>query len=68
MIPVVCLEDGKTYYFTARTPYEAIAAMLYYLNISRKDPSAIINKTNGGMHLWIEHCGKTYSVYNRRKN
>ena len=62
MIYVHCLEDGRSYGFSAKTSYEAMQGMQYALNLSHKDPTAVINKTESGSHLWMEHCGKTYSV------
>lgn len=61
---VTCLEDGKRYLYVNCTPYEAMQRMLYTLNLSREDPNARINKTVSGMHLYIEHNGKTYAVRN----
>lgn len=59
---VHCLDDGKTYCFVAKTPYEAMQMMKYTLDTARKDNSAVINKTESGLHLWMEHNGKTYSI------
>ena len=64
MIPVACLDEGKSYWFTARTPYEALQKMKYTLDLARKDPEAKINKTESGLHLYMEHGGRTYSVKN----
>ena len=59
---VECLEDGRTFYFDAKTGYEALSKMRYTLNLKYKDKNAIINKTTSGLHLWMEHNGKTYST------
>lgn len=64
MIPVACLDEGKSYWFTARTSYEALQKMKYTLDLTRKDPEAKINKTESGLHLYMEHGGRTYSVKN----
>lgn len=62
---VFCLDDGSTYIFEKGiTPYEAMKKMLYFLNLKNNDPNAVINKTESGLHLYIDHCGKTYSVKN----
>lgn len=60
-IKVFCLDDGSMYTFLARTAYEALDKMRYYLNLKGKD-EAVINKTEGGRVLWFEHSGKTYSA------
>lgn len=64
MIPVTCLDEGKSYWFTARTPYEALQKMKYTLDLKSKDPEAKINKTESGLHLYMEHGSRTYSVKN----
>lgn len=64
MISVTCMETGKQYIMDAKTPYEALQKMKYTLDLSRQDKGAIINKTESGLHLWMEHSGKTYSVRN----
>ena len=62
---VFCLDDGSTYIFEKGiTPYEALKRMLYTLNVARNDPNAVINKTESGLHLYLEHFGKTYAVRN----
>lgn len=64
MIKVTCLDDGIEYWFTAKTPLEAMQKMLYTLNLSAFDRNATINKTESGMHLYIDHNDKTYAVAN----
>ena len=60
---VTCLDDGRKYGFLdTKTPHEAMEAMLYTLNLERKDDKAEIHKTPCGMHLWFEHYGKTYGI------
>lgn len=61
-VDVICLNDGTTYTFVARTGYEAMQMMKYTLDLARKDKGAVINKTKTGLHLWMDHSGKTYSV------
>lgn len=65
MIPVICLDNGKVYYYDARTPYEAMEKMRYYLNLKATDNDCVINKTETGKHLYIDHCGLTYVVTNK---
>ena len=58
------METGTGYTFQAWSAYEAMQKMLYTLNLSRKDPDASINKTESGLHLYLEHCGSIYAVRN----
>lgn len=58
MKQVYCLEDQRTYYFTATSGYDAILKMLYTLNTGKFDPHARIRKLN---YTWsLEHGGNTY--------
>lgn len=60
MVKVLCLDDGKKYYFDAFSGFEAINKMLYTLNLSYKDSNAKIELCNG--RTWsLTHNGKTYS-------
>lgn len=65
MITVVCLEDGREYGMDARTAYEALSKMKYTLDLEHRDNNAVINKTESGLHLWMEHSGKTYAAWNK---
>lgn len=58
------METGTAYTFLAWTAYEAMRKMLYTLNLSRKDPNAVISKTESGLHLYLEHNGSIYAVRN----
>ena len=60
---VINLDTGAEYIFTAKTAYEAMQKMIYTLNISGKW-DAVINKTESGKTLYIEHNGNTYSTVN----
>lgn len=62
MLRVMCLENGKEFYFDAKTPYEAMQKMKYTLDLEKEDKSCVINKTESGLHLWMEHTGKTYGI------
>ena len=64
MFVVTCLDNGKQYYFDAKTPYEALDKAKYYLNLKHKDEDVTINKTESGKHLYFEHYGMTYVVAN----
>ncbi len=57
------LDDGKGYYFQARTPYEAMMKMRYTLSL--KDGSAknlAIEKTPSDCHLYMVYNGETYTT------
>ena len=58
------METGAGYTFQAWTPDEAMQKMLYTLNLSKRDLDATINKTESGLHLYIEHNGNFYAVKN----
>lgn len=62
----VCkLGTNENYGFSENdTPYQALNKMLYTLNIKSKDKSAVINKTESGLHLYFDHCGETYAIRN----
>lgn len=55
---VYCLEDQKSFSFSANTAEAAINSMLYYLNLSHTDRNASITKTKYGYSLM--HNGFTY--------
>ena len=59
---VVCLDDQRCYGFMCNSAYRAMMCMKYMLDLSHKDPGAIINKTETGLHLYMTHSGKTYCV------
>lgn len=57
---VLCLEDGKEYFFQAISGYDAIKKMLYTLNISHEDSNARLELYNH--RTWsLTHNGKTYA-------
>ena len=60
---VINLDTGTECIFTAKTAYEAMQKMIYTLNISGKC-DAVINKTENGKTLYIEHNGNAYSTVN----
>lgn len=59
---VFCLDDGRMFLFVAKTAYEAMQKMKYTLDMKHNDSSAVINKTESGKCLYMDHSGKTYSV------
>jgi hypothetical protein len=59
MKKVLCLDDGREFFFIATSGYDAIQKMLYYLNLSHQDNNAKIELCNG--RTWsVVHNGKTY--------
>ena len=66
LIRVFCLDEGRGYYFSAKTPYEAMENMKYTLDLKHLDKKAEIKQTDSGTCLFMDHSGKTYSVINRR--
>lgn len=59
---VYCLDTGEALIFQATTPYEAMRKLLYYLNLSKFDGNAVINKTKSNLHLYTVHNGNTWSI------
>ena len=65
MMWVVCLDSGARFgYESSKTPYQALTAALYSLNLKHYDPAAVINKTESGRHLYFDHSGETWSIRN----
>lgn len=62
MIKVFCLNTGTMYKFCAKTAYEAMEKMKYTLDLKCKDGNAVINKTEDGKILYMDHSGMTYST------
>lgn len=57
------IDDNRTLYFDAKTAYEAMTKLIYYL--SAKDGNALnltINKTESNRFLYVIFKGKTYST------
>lgn len=62
MRKVFCLDDGKEYYFTAISGYDAIQKMLYTLNIAYKDDNVVVVLELCNERTWsLKHNGKTYA-------
>ena len=62
MIKVLCLDTGGEYFFIARTPYEAMQKMKYYLDTVSEDKDCIINKNDTQFSLYMTHKGLTYAT------
>lgn len=65
MIYVTNLDTGATWGFVAKTAYEAMTKLKYTLDLSHKDPNAVINKTESGRCLYMDHSWNTWAVVNR---
>ena len=66
LIRVFCLDDGREYYFSAKTPYEAMEKMKYTLDLKHLDGKAKIKPSDSGRCLFMDHTGKTYGILCRR--
>lgn len=66
MYRVMCLDTKEAYWFKAKTPYLAMKALIYYLNLSHQDSTAQVEKTISGRCLYTVHAGKTWCVNNQR--
>jgi hypothetical protein len=58
------IDDNKTLYFDAKTAYEAMSKLIYYLNTidGRNAKNLTINKTESNRFLYVIYNGKTYST------
>lgn len=65
MIYVTNLDTGATWGFAAKTAYEAMMKLKYTLDVSFTDPNAVINKTESGRCLYMDHGGNTWAVVNQ---
>lgn len=65
MIYVTNLDTGVTWGFGAKTAYEAMIKLKYTLDLTHKDPDAVINKTESGRCLYMDHGGNTWAVVNK---
>lgn len=60
---IVNLDTHKGWYFQARTPYEAMCHLRYWLSCRDKNAEKCkINKTESGLHLYLIYRDETYSV------
>lgn len=63
MIAIKNMDTGKNYYFTARTPYEAMRMMREYLSYqNEKAKDIVIQKTESNRFLYFIFKGETYST------
>lgn len=65
MIYVTNLDTGATWGFVAKTAYEAMTKLKYTLDVSFTDPNAVINKTESGRCLYMDHGGNIWAVVNK---
>lgn len=65
MIEVVCLDSRQKLWFSAKTPYQAMEKLIYYLDSQRKDKDAKIALVGGGRVLTVLHSGRTWSTLNK---
>lgn len=54
------IDDESSLYFDARTPYEAMKQLVYYLGLELQNVQ--INKTESNNFLFLIHKGKTYAT------
>lgn len=59
---VLCLDDGTEYYFSAKTPQNAMEKMKYTLDLWHADRAAYIKFTKSARCWYMEHTGKTYAA------
>lgn len=62
---VFCLDDNSKLYFSAKTPYDAMKHLIYYLNLSYYDKNSKIELLGKGRTLSVVHNGRTYSILNK---
>lgn len=64
IVPIQNIDDNKTLYFDAQTPYEAMTKLIYYLNVidGRNANNLVINKTESNRFLFLIYKGKTFST------
>lgn len=58
------IDDNKALYFDAKTAYEAMTKLIYYLNTidGMGARNLTINKTESNRFLFVIYKGKTYST------
>lgn len=63
LIPIKNLDTGKMLYFKARTPYDGMLQLKYYLSISNKSAEkSVINKIESNHFLYLIFNDETYST------
>lgn len=50
--------------FQSESAEQAMQSLLYFLNLSHKDESAKIIRTNSGLFLYTIHNGNTWTIKN----
>lgn len=59
------IDSGQSLYFDAKTPYEAMSKLKYFLGLKNKsDEECKINKTESGNFLYLVFDKETYCVRN----
>lgn len=56
------IDDKSSLFFDARTPYEAMTQLIYYLTGGRNAENININKTESNRFLYSVFRGKTYAT------
>lgn len=56
------LHTGTSLYFSARTSYEAMTMLIYYLNTKGNADDLTINKTDSNLFLYLDYNGETYAT------
>lgn len=65
LIDVHNMDTGEVLWFSCKTPYMAMKALLYTLGLKKLDKSAVINKTESGLHLYTIYNGEYWAVRNQ---
>lgn len=59
------LDTHESLYFVKDTPYQAMEALIYTLNLKHFDPNVKILPSVSGRTLSVVHNGQTWSILNR---
>lgn len=59
------IDSGQSFYFDAKTPYEAMSKLKYFLGLKNKNAEECkIEKTESGNFLYLVFGEETYCVRN----
>lgn len=59
------IDSGQSFYFDAKTPYEAMSKLKYFLGLKNKNAEECkIKKTESGNFLYLVFGEETYCVRN----
>ncbi len=64
MYRVFNLDTHQVLWFAKPTAYQAMEALIYYLNLSKRDKNAKIQLCGGGRTLSVIHNGETWGCIN----